>query len=297
MDNRHLWLRSHKQVAVMQIRNAIIYATYEFFDRTASWSLIAYPFRKCCRRFYRTFPKQTTLEHQPTWANLVSSILKQVLWLWSRLWLWSSIPCWKSKTRRHLTEFWMMDASTHTDTRRVTWLAKKLMLKALLQGVLDRAPQALKPWNVIRALETLHCWAIQTHHLRSNHWPLARAWKWWRRWLRASWAWGWLWFTTRNLDFKPLWCTNLCDQLPSSHQGLLHETSSWKSRARACADLLAPEGYGEIIGGSMREEDYDALVAKMESLGMDLTGTNSTLTFVNMVQYHTVDLVSVSSVW
>ena len=38
-----------------------------------------------------------------------------------------------------------------------------------------------------------------------------------------------------------------------------------------CADLLAPEGYGEIIGGSMREEDYDALVAKMEELGMDRT--------------------------
>ena len=36
-----------------------------------------------------------------------------------------------------------------------------------------------------------------------------------------------------------------------------------------CADLLAPEGYGEIIGGSMREDDYDALVAKMEELGMD----------------------------
>ena len=38
-----------------------------------------------------------------------------------------------------------------------------------------------------------------------------------------------------------------------------------------CADLLAPEGYGEIIGGSMREEDYDALVAKMNDLGMDTT--------------------------
>lgn len=32
-----------------------------------------------------------------------------------------------------------------------------------------------------------------------------------------------------------------------------------ETRARACADLLAPEGYGEIIGGSMREEDYDNL--------------------------------------
>ena len=38
-----------------------------------------------------------------------------------------------------------------------------------------------------------------------------------------------------------------------------------------CADLLAPEGYGEIIGGSMREEDYDALVTKMDELGMDRT--------------------------
>ena len=38
-----------------------------------------------------------------------------------------------------------------------------------------------------------------------------------------------------------------------------------------CADLIAPEGYGEIIGGSMREDDYDALVAKMDELGMDRT--------------------------
>lgn len=64
-----------------------------------------------------------------------------------------------------------------------------------------------------------------------------------------------------------------------------------------CADLLAPEGYGEIIGGSMREDDYDALVAKMDELGMTVQNTNSTLTFVNMVQYHTVVLVSVLNVW
>ena len=37
-------------------------------------------------------------------------------------------------------------------------------------------------------------------------------------------------------------------------------------RSRPVQDLLAPEGYGEIIGGSMREEDYDALVAKMNDL-------------------------------
>ncbi len=73
------------------------------------------------------------------------------------------------------------------------------------------------------------------------------------------------------MDFKPLWCTNLCRELPSSYQGFLHEACSWKSDRVLCADLLAPEGYGEIIGGSMREEDYDALVAKMNDLGMDTT--------------------------
>ena len=56
MDNRHLWLRSRKQVAVMQIRNAIIYATYEFFDKNGFMKFDS-PIlvRKCGRRFYRTF--------------------------------------------------------------------------------------------------------------------------------------------------------------------------------------------------------------------------------------------------
>ena len=62
----------------------------------------------------------------------------------------------------------------------------------------------------------------------------------------------------------------LCRELPSSYQGLLHEASSEIQPCPLC-DLLAPEGYGEIIGGSMREEDYDALVAKMNDLGMDTT--------------------------
>lgn len=71
------------------------------------------------------------------------------------------------------------------------------------------------------------------------------------------------------MDFKLLWCTDFRCQLSSKLQGLLHEASSWQSERVLCADLLAPEGYGEIIGGSMREDNYDALVAKMDELGMD----------------------------
>ena len=49
MDNRHLWLRSRKQMAIMQIRNAIIYATYDFFDKNGFIKFDS-PIlsRKCC---------------------------------------------------------------------------------------------------------------------------------------------------------------------------------------------------------------------------------------------------------
>ncbi len=80
----------------------------------------------------------------------------------------------------------------------------------------------------------------------------------------------------------------------SWHQGLLHEASFL--RKTVCFVRAYSHQKAEIIGGSMREEDYDALVAKMESLGMDVQSMNSTLTFVNDT-VHTVDLVSASGGW
>ena len=61
---------------------------------------------------------------------------------------------------------------------------------------------------------------------------------------------------------------NIRYQLPRKLQSILHETSSCNPERVLCADLLH-QGYGEIIGGSVREDDYDTLVAKMDALGMD----------------------------
>ena len=58
------------------------------------------------------------------------------------------------------------------------------------------------------------------------------------------------------MDFKLLWCSNLYRQLSCKFQSFLH-------------DLLAPEGYGEIIGGSERETDYDLLLKKIADFGLD----------------------------
>ncbi len=66
MDNRHLWLRSRKRVAVGANCNAIIYATYEFFDKNGFMKFDSpILFRKCCVKILQNFSKQTTLGTPP----------------------------------------------------------------------------------------------------------------------------------------------------------------------------------------------------------------------------------------
>ena len=63
MDNRHLWLRSRKQMAVQQIRNAIIYATYEFFDKMVSSNLIVQFCQEMQLKIQQNCLKRITLVH------------------------------------------------------------------------------------------------------------------------------------------------------------------------------------------------------------------------------------------
>ncbi len=146
----------------------------------------------------------------------------------------------------------------------LTWQAA--YVKAL-QGSFSplTAPQALETLNVIQNSWTLHCRAIQRitydeaidllqEHENDEdadyeHLSMEMT----------------FWFTTWNVDFKttlvyqPSWST-----IQLGHQGF-HVASSQPETVRA--DFLpAPEGYGRNYWCSMREEDYDALVAKMESL-------------------------------
>ncbi len=82
MDNRHLWLRSRRQAAIMQIRNAIIYASYEFFDQNGfikfdSPNSIAQSYQEMLLKIQQNCLKQTILEPPLFLANLVSYTLKR----------------------------------------------------------------------------------------------------------------------------------------------------------------------------------------------------------------------------
>ncbi|CKH45512.1 asparaginyl-tRNA synthetase [Streptococcus pneumoniae] len=145
MDNRHLWLRSRKQVAVLQIRNAIIYATYEFFDKNGFMKFDS-PILSGNAAEDSTELFETDYFGTPAYLSQSGQLyLEAGAMALGRVFDFGPVfRAEKSKTRRHLTEFWMMDAEYSYLTHDESLDLQEAYVKALLQGVLDRAPQALE---------------------------------------------------------------------------------------------------------------------------------------------------------
>ena len=204
----------------------------------------------------------------------------------------------KSKTRRHLTEFWMMDAEYSYLTHDESLDLQEAYVKALLQGVLDRAPQALE--TLERDTELLKRYIAEPFKritydeaidLLQEH------------------------ENDEDADYEHLehgddfgsphetWISNhfgvptFVINYPADIKAFYMKPVPGNPDRVLCADLLAPEGYGEIIGGPCVRKTTMPLSLRWNHLEWILQSTNSTLTFVNTVLYHTVDLVSVSNVW
>ena len=111
MDHRHLWLRSTKQHAIMEIRNAIIYASYEFFDKNGFIKFDS-PILSGNAAEDSTELFETDYFGDPAYLTQSGQLyLEAGAMAFGRVFDFGPVfRAEKSKTRRHLTEFWMMDA-------------------------------------------------------------------------------------------------------------------------------------------------------------------------------------------
>ena len=273
MDNRHLWLRSRKQMAVQQIRNAIIYATYEFFDKNGFIKFDS-PILSGNAAEDSTELFETDYFGTPAYLSQSGQLyLEAGAMALGRVFDFGPVfRAEKSKTRRHLTEFWMMDAEYSFLSHDESLDLQEAYVKALIQGVIDRAPQALEILE--RDVDLLKKYIAEPFKRVSYDEAIDL--------LQAH-------ENDEDTDYEHLehgddfgsphetWISNhfgvptFVINYPADIKAFYMKPVPGNPERVLCADLLAPEGYGEIIGGSMREEDYDALVAKMEELGMDRT--------------------------
>lgn len=271
MDHRHLWLRSSKQHAIMQIRNAIIYASYEFFDQNG--------FIKFDSPILSGNAAENTTELFETDYFGDPAFLSQSGQLYLEAGAMAFGPVFdfgpvfraeKSKTRRHLTEFWMMDAEYPFVTHDESLDLQEAYVKALIQGVLDRAPHALE--TLERDVELLKKYVSEPFKRISYDEAIDL--------LQAHEA-------DEDTDYEHLehgddfgsphetWISNYFGvptfvmNYPADIKAFYMKPVPGNESRVLCADLLAPEGYGEIIGGSQREVDYDKLYAKIKENGLN----------------------------
>ena len=271
MDHRHLWLRSSKQHAIMQIRNAIIYASYEFFDQNG--------FIKFDSPILSGNAAENTTELFETDYFGDPAFLSQSGQLYLEAGAMAFGPVFdfgpvfraeKSKTRRHLTEFWMMDAEYPFVTHDESLDLQEAYVKALIQGVLDRAPHALE--TLERDVELLKKYVSEPFKRISYDEAIDL--------LQAHEA-------DEDTDYEHLehgddfgsphetWISNhfgvptFVMNYPSDIKAFYMKPVPGNESRVLCADLLAPEGYGEIIGGSEREVDYDKLYEKIKENGLN----------------------------
>lgn len=265
LDNRHLWLRSRRQFAIMQIRNTMINATYEFFKKEGFIKFDA-PI------LMHSAPEGTTelfhieyFDHDAYLSQSGQLYAEVGAQAFGKVFTFGpTFRAEKSKTRRHLTEFWMIEpemAWTHQDEslevqeRYIAALVKSVLDNCQYElKLLDRDPKLLEPTAEGNFVRLSYDDAVKV--LQDAGYDF----KWGDDFGAPDEA-----FISKQYD-RPVFIKNY----PTSIKPFYMKKNPENPKEYLCADLLAPEGYGEIIGGSEREEDYETLKAQIEEAGLNL---------------------------
>jgi len=258
LDNRHLWLRAPTQWAIQKVRNEIIYATFDWM-RDHGFCKIDAPI------FTPAACEGTTDLFEVNYFDEKKAYLSQSGQLYIEAAIASVGRCFdfgpvfraeKSKTRRHLTEFWMMDAEAAFVEHDENLAIQEELVSFIVARVLERCQPELKILE--RNQEPLK--KIVPPFVRMTHAEAIAK-------LRA------LGSDINDMDDlgaddetlltnqyeKPIFV----EKYPAAVKAFYMKRDPSDPTRVLNADLLAPEGYGEIIGGSQREDDYAMLVSRI----------------------------------
>jgi asparaginyl-tRNA synthetase len=266
MQHRHLWLRSSRQYAVMKVRNEIIMAIRQFFYER-SYVLIDTPI------LTGSIGETASTLFATEYFDLGTAYMAQTgqLYLEAACMAHGKVYCFgptfraeKSKTRRHLTEFWMVEAEVAYLELEGNLDLQEDMIRYVVSWVLDKCAAELT--TLERDLEPLQ--KIKEPFFRISYDEAVEK-------LRAAGSeieWGHdlgAQDETKLTEMydRPIFVCNY----PREAKAFYMKRNPDNPKTVLCSDLLAPEGYGEIIGGSQREDNYDYLVEaiKREQLPLD----------------------------
>jgi asparaginyl-tRNA synthetase len=286
MEHRHLWLRSARQHALLRVRAEVIAAAQEWlnaqgFIRFDSPILTA------------TAAEGTSNLFATEYFDLGDAYLAQTgqLYVEAGMMAFGKVYCFgptfraeKSKTRRHLTEFWMIEPEVAFATHEDNLVLQEQFVSAIVGRVLERRAEDLKtlerdtavlercvpPFPRISYDDAIKLIADNQGQVEGAT-PLP-------------------WGEDFGAPHEQLIASNFdrpvfVERYPAAVKAFYMEPDPQRPEVALCADLLAPEGYGEIIGGSQRIHDAALLEQRIVEHGLDV---NDYKWYLDLRRYGTV---------
>ena len=259
LDRRHLWIRAERQQAILRVRHEIINAVRDFFN-TRGFILADTPIftPAACEGTTTLFPAQY-FDEQTAYLTQSGQLYNEAnAMALGRVYCFGpTFRAEKSKTRRHLTEFWMVEPEmAYADLNDVMTLAEGLVVSVVAR-VLDKRRGELK----VLERDTSKLEAVQSPFPRISYDDAVKILK--ENGLPFEWGgdFGGPDETVLSAQFdRPV----MVHRYPSKVKAFYMKPDPDRPEVALGVDVLAPEGYGEIIGGGERLADLDLLLARIE---------------------------------
>jgi asparaginyl-tRNA synthetase len=262
-EHRHLWLRSSRQAAIMRVRHEIVQAIRDFLYQR-DFVLVDTPL------LTGSIGESAGTLFETEYFDLGKAYLAQTgqLYLEAAAASLGRVYCFgptfraeKSKTRRHLAEFWMVEPEVAWHDSDDNMRLQEEFVSYIVERCLDRSAEDLRllerdtaPLSRVRAPFHRLAYTDAIEKLRGLGVDIE-----WGRDLGADEE----TLLARDLD-RPVFVFNY----PRGVRAFYMKQNPADPRTVLNNDCLAPEGYGEIIGGSQREDDYDLLLGRIREEGL-----------------------------
>ena len=263
LDHRHLWLRSPRQRAIATIRSEIEQGIHDFFYSRDFLRVDTPILTAAIGERSGLFSTEYFDEGSAYLAQTGQLYGEAAAAAWGKIYTFGpTFRAEKSKTRRHLTEFWMIEPEVAWNDSNDNMKLQEEFVSYLVHRALERRSAELteleRDLSKLEAIEAPfprleYSDAIDLLHRKGSTTT-------WGEDLGAE---------DESLIVaeydRPVFVMNY----PKEAKAFYMKENPNDPRTVLCDDLLAPEGYGEIIGGSQREDDYDRLLKRIIEEGLD----------------------------
>ncbi len=258
LENRHLWLRSPRQHAIMKIRNTIIKTIRDFFSERDFLLVDAPIFTPAACEGTTTLFETDYFDEKAYLTQSGQLYMEAAAMAFGKVYCFGpTFRAEKSKTRRHLTEFWMVEPEmAYYDLNMDMDLAEDF-LEAIVQAVvaknrpeLEQLERDVSKFENIKKPFPHITYDEAVEILKSK----GKEFEWGDDFGAEDET-----VISENFD-KPV----LIHRYPAECKAFYMKQDPENAKLALCVDMIAPEGYGEIIGGGQREDNLELLLNKIK---------------------------------